>query len=626
MIKATLPIILVLIVAIWPSSVGALVCGKDLDGDGKITGQGETAQCVGDGGTLCPIDARNCTSATTDPICPSGGSFVAVNDRCEAPTSVTCSLTGRNFDTIQACTAACSETTACTANAVALLNSAENADYASSMTAGGASFDFNGYNYDYGPLGYTGSVYLSGFSASGGVGISYGFITSVTGAGNILWVSGYDDAGNYYTTPIYLYGATATGSWSRQNCGADRVVGSGNGLFFYEHTGDCYFFSGEAMTGAIYFQGTSCPYGSGYGCNGGTCTRTGACNPGPCPQSYTSNVGLCTAPPQCSKGTYNPADKLCHDGNYRCPYGDAFACVNNNGAMQCSPAVCFDPKAPGNEVLQSQDSSMLQDDGQKDDRGNCLGSLYIFSGRSMECRTSGQQTGWKNCCLSGESPLADDLGSVVSMGTAVNTITNVYHMGQIAYYGNMLVSGKAIDVSAFTAEVEGALMTVGETGSIVEGLMSYAQATFLNPTTLAIAAAMYLVQDLLLSGSCNQDDIETAMLDNSGMCHYLDTYCKRKWPLVGCVQEAKVFCCFNSKLARIVHEQGRPQLKTFLPPWVFGDSSGDCRGFTASEFQMLDFSKMDLSEYLGDIKTKAQNTIQNTVTDKIQQYYQKTRP
>jgi len=160
----------------------------------------------------------------------------------------------------------------------------------------------------------------------------------------------------------------------------------------------------------------------------------------------------------------------------------------------------------------------------------------------------------------------------------------------------------------------------------MEGLMTYAQATFLNPTTLAIAAAIYLIQELLFSGSCNQEDVETAMLESSGMCHYLTTYCKKRWPLVGCVQEAKVFCCFNSKLARIVHEQGRPQLSTFAPAWSYGHSSGNCRGFTPSEFQMLDFSKMDLSEYLGDIKTKAQSTIQNTVTDKIQQYYRNTRP
>jgi conjugal transfer mating pair stabilization protein TraN len=298
--------------------------------------------------------------------------------------------------------------------------------------------------------------------------------------------------------------------------------------------------------------------------------------------------------------------------------------------MQCSPTACFDPKAPGNEIVQSQDSSMLQNDGQRDSQGNCLGDLYIFSGRSMECNTSGQETGWKNCCMSGAAPLADDLGSASSMMGTFNTVTNVYHMGQIAYYGNM-VSGlgdygvQMIGSFNVSPEVSSALTTVAQTGDMAEGLMTYAEAAFLNPTTLALAAAMYLVQDFLLSGSCSQDDIQTAMLDDSGMCHYIDTYCKKKWPLAGCVQEAKVFCCFNSKLARIVQEQGRPQLATFNPPWVYA-GSGNCRGFTPSEFQMLDFSKMDLSEYLGDIKAKAQATLQNTINDKINQYYQKTQP
>ena len=294
--------------------------------------------------------------------------------------------------------------------------------------------------------------------------------------------------------------------------------------------------------------------------------------------------------------------------------------------MQCSPTTCFDPNASGNQIIQNNDSSMLQNDGQRDDQGNCLGSLYIFSGRSMECRTSGQETGWKNCCLSGDAPLADDVGSVASVGTAVSTITNVYHMGQIAYYGNMIVSGATVDVSSFTPAVQGALTTVGETGSIMDGLTTYAEAAFLNPTTLAIAAAMYLVEDFLLSGSCDQDDVETAMLNNSGMCHYINSYCKKKWPLVGCVQKAETFCCFNSKLARIIQEQGRPQLKSFNPnPWGVasgdGPANGDCRGFTSTEFQMLDFSKMDLSEYLGDITTQVQSAIQQNVSDKINSYY-----
>ena len=90
--------------------------------------------------------------------------------------------------------------------------------------------------------------------------------------------------------------------------------------------------------------------------------------------------------------------------------------------------------------------------------------------------------------------------------------------------------------------------------------------------------------------------------------------------------EAEAFCCFNSKLARIIQEQGRPQLKSFNPnPWGVptddGPADADCRGFTSTEFQMLDFSKMDLSEYFGDITTQVQSTIQQNVSDKINSYY-----
>ena len=114
MIKATLPIILVLIVAIWPSGVGAFVCGKDLDGDGKVTGQGETAQCVGGGGRLCPIEAIQCTAETSEPTCPAGGVFVPERDRCEAPAPrFACSLTGQSFDSLSPCNSACRQTAAC---------------------------------------------------------------------------------------------------------------------------------------------------------------------------------------------------------------------------------------------------------------------------------------------------------------------------------------------------------------------------------------------------------------------------------------------------------------------------------------------------------------------------------
>jgi hypothetical protein len=47
-----------------------------------------------------------------------------------------------------------------------------------------------------------------------------------------------------------------------------------------------------------------------------------------------------------------------------------------------------------------------------------------------------------------------------------------------------------------------------------------------------------------------------------------------------------------------------------------------CRGFTPEEFQALDFSKMDLSEYYADVTSKAQSDIQIDMKDKIDAYQQ----
>ena len=95
----------------------------------------------------------------------------------------------------------------------------------------------------------------------------------------------------------------------------------------------------------------------------------------------------------------------------------------------------------------------------------------------------------------------------------------------------------------------------------MDGFEAYAEAAMLNPATIAIAAAMYLAQEVFLSGQCKQEDLETSMSNDAGRCHYIGNYCEKKWALIGCVQQANVYCCFNSKLARIIQEQGRPQLK-----------------------------------------------------------------
>src|SRR3546814_3426323 len=59
-----------------------------------------------------------------------------------------------------------------------------------------------------------------------------------------------------------------------------------------------------------------------------------------------------------------------------------------------------------------------------------------------------------------------------------------------------------------------------------------------------------------------------------------------------CKTRRTAYCCFESKLSRILQEQGRVQLGR---PWG-GPKREQCLGFTIDEFARLDLSIMDFTE------------------------------
>ncbi len=70
--------------------------------------------------------------------------------------------------------------------------------------------------------------------------------------------------------------------------------------------------------------------------------------------------------------------------------------------------------------------------------------------------------------------------------------------------------------------------------------------------------------------------------------------------LNACVKKQETYCCFKSILARIIQEQGRPQIgRSWGTP-----ESPDCEGLRVAEVQAMDFSRMDFSEFYAEIKTK----------------------
>ena len=131
---------------------------------------------------------------------------------------------------------------------------------------------------------------------------------------------------------------------------------------------------------------------------------------------------------------------------------------------------------------------------------------------------------------------------------------------------------------------------------------------------------------LIFKEHCPDASLETVQAKQAGRTHYIGSYCKRDFPLIGCVQEADVYCVFNSKMGRIIQEQGRLQLQRFAPGGKWGSAnSPNCGGFSPEEFQMLDFSQIDLSEMFGDIAPLSTAKVQNNVQKAVNTFQGKVR-
>lgn len=119
---------------------------------------------------------------------------------------------------------------------------------------------------------------------------------------------------------------------------------------------------------------------------------------------------------------------------------------------------------------------------------------------------------------------------------------------------------------------------------------------------------------------CNEEELMLIEAARNGRCHLVGSYCSSDTPL-GCARTRLNWCCFNSKLARIVNEQGRPQL---AKGWGSAKTP-DCSGFTPAQLQSLNFAAMDLSEFYSDVMAKAKGMdttqAQQNVMERVQNYY-----
>ncbi len=121
---------------------------------------------------------------------------------------------------------------------------------------------------------------------------------------------------------------------------------------------------------------------------------------------------------------------------------------------------------------------------------------------------------------------------------------------------------------------------------------------------------------------CTPEEKELAKMREKSLCHQIGTYCAKKI-LKKCVSKKTSFCCFGSKFARLLQEQGRAQLGL---GWG-NEKCPNCRGLTVEELSRMDLSKMDFRELFDDVIKKYKQpdlkALQETASKNINQNVQR---
>jgi len=218
-------------------------------------------------------------------------------------------------------------------------------------------------------------------------------------------------------------------------------------------------------------------------------------------------------------------------------------------------------------------------------------TLAVFRGYDNRCRK--KLFGLVNCCKGAGSSgsLFSNLNLILGAGGRV-----LGALGSSYTYDALFTSDAPnLVIAGFEA-----LFGVGGGSSALAGLIAGdisvgAFVTSLVPGPWSIAMLAIQLSGLL---SCEQAEQVLALKRDNRLCHGVGSYCSKRLRIIrACLETTESYCCFNSRLARLINEQGRAQLGR---GWG-GAQSPDCSGFTLAQLQSLDFARMDLSEFYAEI-------------------------
>jgi conjugal transfer mating pair stabilization protein TraN len=291
--------------------------------------------------------------------------------------------------------------------------------------------------------------------------------------------------------------------------------------------------------------------------------------------------------------------------------GSTSTITNCGGQQFCLDGKCFDTgNAPDADFARMVTAMEVQREAGKYVDPS---TLVVFQGYDNRCRK--KLFGLVNCCKGAGSSnsLFSNLNLILGAGGQV-----MGAVGSSYTYDALFVSDAPNMVLAGFEALFGAGGGSSALAGLVAGDLSvelFVQSLVPGPWTIAILA-------IQLSGilDCEQAEQILAMKRDNRLCHGVGSYCSSRLPIIRlCVETTESYCCFNSRLARILNEQGRSQLGR---SWG-GPQSPDCSGFTVGQLQALDFSRMDLTEFYAEIAPTLPDVgaMRSRAQEKINSYY-----
>ncbi|WP_420213348.1 conjugal transfer protein TraN (plasmid) [Burkholderia aenigmatica] len=234
------------------------------------------------------------------------------------------------------------------------------------------------------------------------------------------------------------------------------------------------------------------------------------------------------------------------------------------------------------------------------------------------------------------SPLTN---AVRSVGSSISDLAGQLQGG----LSNMLSSGsvgaglgtEALGAGAGTEIQAGAELSVDGSGSsISSGISDFVQTQLTELVGPQVAQnvmqayqafntamMIYTVASTIgkFATACSPDELQLGVKQKNKLCVTMPSYCSANGGLF-CLVETTKACCYSSMVSRVLAQQIKQQISPGAGNGGYGASDNpDCSGFSPAQLASVDWTKVDLSEWLQTLQQTGFGLPQNSqdVADRV---------